>query len=106
MILEAESTLRGTKTDTVYAKLASTRLVIWQGGHGGPRGPTKSSFSPPKRNLDAIHVFQTSPEQALLYRHCGDYNPMHADDEFGRNGGFEEDIIHGLGLGILLHTEF
>jgi acyl dehydratase len=97
MIMEAETTLRDTKTDLVYAKLTSTAFGIGQGGYGGPRGPTKPSYQPPNRSPDAIHVFQTSPEQALLYRLCGDYNPMHADDEFGRKAGFKGAILQGLG---------
>jgi peroxisomal enoyl-CoA hydratase 2 len=97
MILEAENTLRDTKTDTVYAKLTSTAFGIGQGGYGGPRGPTKPAYHPPNRAPDAIHVFQTGQEQALLYRLCGDYNPMHADDEFGRKAGFKGAILQGLG---------
>lgn len=97
MILEAESTLRDKKTNTVYAKLTNTAVGIGQGGYGGPRGPKKPSYHPPNRTPEAIHVFQTSPEQALLYRLCGDYNPLHADDEFGRNAGFEAAILQGLG---------
>ena len=97
MILEAENTLRDTKTNTVYAKLTSTAFGIGQGGYGGPRGPTKPSYPAPNRAPDAVHVFQTTPEQALLYRLCGDYNPMHADDEFGRRGGFKGSILQGLG---------
>jgi peroxisomal enoyl-CoA hydratase 2 len=96
MILEAEHMLRDTKSGTVFAKLTSTAFGIGQGGYGGPRGPTKPSYSPPNRAADAIHVFQTSPEQALLYRLCGDYNPMHADDEFGRRAGFKGAILQGL----------
>ena len=45
----------------------------------------------------AVHVFQTTPEQALLYRLCGDYNPMHTDDEFGKRAGFKGAILR-LGI--------
>jgi acyl dehydratase len=97
MILEAENTLLDAKTNTIYAKLTSTAFGIGQGGYGGSRGPTKPSYPPPKRTPDAVHVFQTTPEQALLYRLSGDYNPMHADDEFGKRGGFKGSILQGLG---------
>jgi len=97
MIMEAESLLRDSKTDTVFAKLTSTAFGIGQGGYGGDRGPTKPSYPPPKRAPDAIHVFQTTSEQALLYRLCGDYNPMHADEEFGQRAGFKGSILQGLG---------
>lgn len=97
MILEAENTLLDVKTNTIYAKMTNTSFGIGQGGYGGPRGPSKPLHSPPDRFPDAVHVFQTSPEQALLYRLCGDYNPMHADDAFGKNAGFKRSILQGLG---------
>lgn len=97
MILEAEHLLRDSATDTIYTKLTSTAFGIGQGGYGGPRGPTKPLYPPPDRQPDAVHVFQTTPEHALLYRLCGDYNPMHADDEFGKRAGFKGAILQGLG---------
>jgi acyl dehydratase len=97
MILEAESDLIDTRTSTTYAKLSSTAFGIGQGGYNGPRGPTKPSHPAPTRAPDAVHVFQTTPEQALLYRLSGDYNPLHADDDFGRRAGFKGSILQGLG---------
>jgi peroxisomal enoyl-CoA hydratase 2 len=97
MILEAENILRDAKTNTIYAKLTSTAFGIGQGGYGGFRGPTKPSYPPPKRTPDVVHTFQTTPEQALLYRLSGDYNPMHADDDFGKRAGFKGSILQGLG---------
>ena len=97
MVLEAEQLLRDAHTDKVYARMTSTAFGIGQGGYGGPRGPTRPSYPPPKRAPDALHVFKTSPEQTLLYRLCGDYNPIHADDNFAREGGFKEAFMQGLG---------
>lgn len=97
MILEAEQELVDAKTNTVYVKMTSTAFGIGQGGYGGPRGPTKVPPKPPARAPDATHTFQTTPEQALLYRLCGDYNPMHGDEAFGKRAGFKGSILHGLG---------
>ena len=50
-------------------------------GFGGERGPSTSS-EPPQRAPDFELAIPVSPQQALLYRMCGDRNPLHSDPEF------------------------
>jgi len=69
------------------------------GGFGGPRpvGDPEEISVPKDREPSFTHEETTSPEQALLYRLSGDYNPLHADPAFAASVGFEQGpILHGL----------
>ena len=66
-----------------------------EGGFGGDRGPSSTAEAPdraPDLELDVV----TLPQQALLYRLCGDRNPLHSDPEFASAAGFPKPILHGL----------
>jgi 3-hydroxyacyl-CoA dehydrogenase/3a,7a,12a-trihydroxy-5b-cholest-24-enoyl-CoA hydratase len=73
-----------------------TTLVRGAGGWGGDRGPSADVNVPPERPADAVVEEKTSPNQALLYRLSGDWNPLHADPGFAKNFGFDRPILHGL----------
>ncbi|TQF75108.1 3-alpha,7-alpha,12-alpha-trihydroxy-5-beta-cholest-24-enoyl-CoA hydratase [Rhodococcus spelaei] len=66
-----------------------------EGGFGGERGPSES-VELPDRAPDFETVVSTLPQQALLYRMCGDRNPLHSDPEFATAAGFPAPILHGL----------
>jgi len=66
------------------------------GGWGGDRGPSGPQNVPPERAPDHTVRYQTSPDQALLYRLSGDRNPLHSDPSFAAMGGFPKPILHGL----------
>lgn len=75
-----------------------TIVVRGEGGFGGERPPVNDAPKIPKdRDPDWVHRQTTSPEQALLYRLSGDFNPLHADPAVAAEVGFEEGpILHGL----------
>jgi acyl dehydratase len=66
-----------------------------EGGFGGEPGP-KAGNQAPERDPDGVIEVATMPQQALIYRLSGDKNPLHADPEFAKMGGFDRPIIHGL----------
>src|ERR1700727_1982512 len=66
-----------------------------EGGFGGERGPS-SSDGAPDRAPDLEVDVPILPQQALLYRLCGDRNPLHSDPEFASAAGFSRPILHGL----------
>ncbi|MCA1189580.1 MULTISPECIES: MaoC/PaaZ C-terminal domain-containing protein [unclassified Saccharopolyspora] len=78
--------------------LCSARSMIFargEGGFGGHRGATPR-VELPRREPDLVVDSRTEPRQALLYRLCGDRNPLHADPAFAAAAGFERPILHGL----------
>lgn len=66
-----------------------------EGGFGGDRGPSTSNTTP-DRDPDVVTDIAILPQQALLYRLCGDRNPLHSDPGFAAAAGFPRPILHGL----------
>jgi acyl dehydratase len=66
-----------------------------EGGFGGDRGPSSGQVTP-DRAPDLEIAIPTLPQQALLYRLCGDRNPLHSDPGFATAAGFPKPILHGL----------
>jgi acyl dehydratase len=74
----------------------SSAFIRGEGGWGGDRGPSGPVNTPPDRSPDHQVTYQTSPDQALVYRLSGDRNPLHSDPAFAAMGGFDRPILHGL----------
>ncbi|MFD5395037.1 MaoC/PaaZ C-terminal domain-containing protein [Streptomyces sp. NPDC127097] len=70
-------------------------FVRGEGGFGGERGPS-ARLELPDRAPDLSTEREVRPDQALLYRLSGDWNPLHADPEFAKLAGFDRPILHGL----------
>ena len=92
-VIVSESTV----TDPSGTVLWTTKRSIFargEGGFGGERGPA-SSNELPDRAPDIEIALPTLPQQALLYRLCGDRNPLHSDPAFAAAAGFDRPILHG-----------
>jgi acyl dehydratase len=95
LIIDTETTMNG---EPLFATEWNI-LVRGEGSFGGERPPKDDDAvaSPRDREPDWTVEQETSPEQALLYRICGDNNPLHADPEFAEQVGFAQGpILHGL----------
>lgn len=70
-------------------------FIRGEGGFGGDRGPATDKDAA-KGPADEVVTYTTRTDQALLYRLCGDRNPLHSDPVFAKRAGFERPILHGL----------
>ncbi|WP_322048888.1 MaoC/PaaZ C-terminal domain-containing protein [Paraburkholderia sp. J67] len=99
-LLEIERTIRDKATGDLYATLRQITFCRGDGGfsaRGGMSDPAPPAPpAVPERAPDHICESPTRPETALLYRLCGDDNPLHADPQVARAAGFERPILHGL----------
>ena len=78
------------------ATLVASRFARGDGGFGGPSGGIPEPHPVPTRAPDRSVDIATRPDQALVYRLCGDRNPLHSDPEFARRAGFPRPILHGM----------
>ncbi len=88
---------------TTGTPVFTTRSGVFIRGEGGfgatnaPSGtPAPGSIPVPERPADHEVSYATLPGQALLYRLCGDRNPLHSDPSFAALAGFDRPILHGL----------
>ena len=115
----SERTVCDVASGEAYCTLITSILARGDGGFSGARrSPGKSgssngnvgksiskSDSIPSRAPDFVCDLATLPQQALLYRLAGDFNPLHASPAVARAAGFKAPILHGLcTLGVLTHA--
>ncbi len=79
-----------------FAHLLQTHILRGAGGFGGRTA--RAAASQPAFGDTPHHVVhaETRPEQALLYRLNGDFNPLHSDPAVARKAGFPRPILHGM----------
>ena len=92
IVTETEAVMDG---EPLYTNTSSA-FIRGEGGWGGDRGPSGPKNVPPGRDPDQSVTYQTSRDQAFVYRLSGDRNPLHTDPAFAAIGGFDRPILHGL----------
>jgi acyl dehydratase len=95
-IILSETTIHDKTTDELLCTNHSTSFARGDGGFGGPPGSGPAPHPIPDRKPDAVCDLPTHPNQALVYRLSGDWNPLHADPAHAAAVGFSRPILHGL----------
>ncbi len=104
-LLYSERVITDAKTGEKLATLGSTTFARGDGGFGGPSGPVKQPHPEPERTPDITLDLATRPEQAIVYRLNGDFNPLHIDPDVAEKAGFKQPILHGLcTFGVVCHA--
>jgi acyl dehydratase len=104
-LVYVERTLRDATTSTKLATIRQTIFARGDGGIGGPANPQPPVHALPDRAPDGVVTLATVPQQALIYRLSGDYNPLHAEPAAAQHVGFPRPILHGLAtFGVATHA--
>jgi acyl dehydratase len=81
------------------AAIATLTTICFARDCGGCGSGGEAAVAPhpvPSREPDQRVRYPIRRDAALLYRLTGDRNPLHADPEAARFGGFTQPILHGL----------
>lgn len=95
-IVYFERRLRDAVSDELVCTLTASMFCRADGGYDGPPGEVHAAQALPARAPDAVCDIETLPQQALLFRLNGDFNPLHADPATARAAGFNRPVLHGL----------
>jgi acyl dehydratase len=94
-VIRLKTVLRDEKGEAL-ATLVASRFARGDGGFGGSSEGQTEPHRVPNRAPDKTIDISTRPDQALVYRLCGDRNPLHSDPEFAKRAGFPKPILHGM----------
>ena len=88
-VIRHQTVLKDDKGEKL-ATLVASRFARGDGGFGGPSEGQPEPHKVPTRAPDQTVDISTRPDQALVYRLCGDRNPLHSDPGFAQQGRIPE----------------
>ena len=105
-LINSERVVRDVETGKDICTLITTILARGNGGFGEQRKASATKPDAiPTTEPDQICDLPTLPQQALIYRLSGDFNPLHASPSIARSAGFKAPILHGLcTFGVMTHA--
>ncbi|MGE5566125.1 MAG: MaoC/PaaZ C-terminal domain-containing protein [Parcubacteria group bacterium] len=95
-VLYSSRRIEDVASGELVATVRQSSFLRGDGGFGGRSEGAPKPHPIPERAPDMVLQMKTRPEQALIYRLSGDYNPLHIDPEVARQAGFGAPILHGL----------
>lgn len=95
-LLYTSREIRDRDTDELVATAGMAFFLRGDGGFGGSSEGAPQPHPEPDAEPDTTVSLVTRPEQALIYRLSGDFNPLHADPRVAEEAGFSRPILHGL----------
>nr|WP_249730248.1 MaoC/PaaZ C-terminal domain-containing protein [Chelatococcus sp. YT9] len=106
LIVDVVAEVFSASDNSLLARATSSLFCMGDGGlDGAPRAERVEPEPLPDRGPDGILEVETRPDQAALYRLCGDGNPIHIDPDAARGLGLEKPLLHGLcTLGMSVHA--
>lgn len=96
-IMLARRTITDADSGALIATSRAASFLRADGGFGNRGDGVPPKPHPlPDRDPDLTLALPTRPDQAMLYRLSGDYNPLHIDPAVASTAGFDRPILHGL----------
>ncbi|MCY1525353.1 MaoC like domain protein [compost metagenome] len=105
LLLYSEKSLTEAESGRLIARTSATHVLRGDGGMPNAGRQARPAHAMPESAPQWSVLVSTRPEQALVYRLNGDYNPLHSDPEVARAAGFPRPILHGMcTFGMVAHA--
>jgi acyl dehydratase len=95
-LVVCRTVLRDETTGEAIATIHRGIFARADGGRGGAKDSAPAPHPMPDRAPDTSIEYVSRPDQAAIYRLCGDRNPLHIDPAAAALAGFKAPILHGL----------